>query len=317
MENEDELVRMIKRELGADEGFEDAESIPLLGKQLLVTTDMLTEGDDFPPGMPYDAIGWKAVTASLSDLAAAGAKPLGMTMAWGLPRVMPSDGARQIAKGMAKCARAHKTRVYGGDLNEGESITLCGTAFGVARYPLRRGGAKPGDLLAVTGPLGASSAGYLLYWSKKERKTESEERMLRKFNYPEARVSLMADLNSRSLVRAATDISDGFSSAVRNICEGSNAGALVEYVGVPMEEGFEEFCEKNRRKPFELLNLGCDYEIVAAFPQECFSAAKRIAKAKGCDLYEIGTVLKQEQGILLEKDGKLMPLPKEKYSHFD
>ena len=112
MENEDELVRMIKRELGADSGFEDAESVPFLGKQLLVTTDMLTDGDDFPPGMPYDAIGWKAVAASLSDLAAAGAKPLGMTMAWGLPRVMPEEGARQIAKGMAKCARAHKTRVW-------------------------------------------------------------------------------------------------------------------------------------------------------------------------------------------------------------
>jgi len=317
MESEDELARRIKRELGADERFEDAESIEYLGKQLLVTTDMLTEGDDFPPGMPYDAIGWKAVAASLSDIAATGAKPLGVTMAWGLPRVMPTDAALQIAKGMAKCARAHKTSVIGGDINETERITLCGTAFGSARYPLRRGGAKPGDLLAVTGKLGASAAGFLLYWSKKERKTESEERMLSKFNYPQARVSLMAELNSKSLVRAATDISDGFSAAIYNICNESRTGALVEYVGVPMEEGFEEFCNRNRKKSLELLNLGCDYEIVAAFPQECFSAAKRIARAKGCELFEIGTILKPEQGVILEKDGKLAPLPKDKYSHFD
>jgi len=314
MATEEELTRLIKKEIGADPNFEDAEAIRYLGKNIVATTDMLTEGDDFPPGMPYEAIGWKAVSASLSDLAAAGAKPLGVLMAWGLPRIMPEEGAQLIARGMAKCARAHKTRVLGGDLNEAETITLCGTAIGIARYPLRRGNAKPGDLLAATGALGASAAGYLLYWSKKERKIPAEEKMLQKFNFPLARTAMMEELNAKGLVRAATDISDGFSSAVYNICNESGTGALVEYIGIPMEDGFEEFCRKSGKQPFELLNLGCDYEIVASIPQECFSAAKKIAEKHGCPLHEIGTVLKKD--VLLEKDGKLSPLPKEKFSHF-
>jgi thiamine-monophosphate kinase len=314
MATEEELVRLVKRELGADSGFEDAEILPFSGKNIVATTDMLTEGDDFPPGMPYDAIGWNAVAANLSDIAAAGARPLGVLMAWGLPRVIPEQGVRGIARGMARCARAHRTRVIGGDMNETETVSLCGTAFGVARYPLRRSTAKPGDLLAVTGPVGASAVGYLVYWSKKARRAPGEEKMLQRFNYPSARTQLMAELNGKGLVRAATDISDGLSASVHNVCRESGTGALVEYIGIPMFEGFEDYCRKEGKQPLELLNLSCDYEILAAFPQECFPAARKIARRLGGELYEIGTVLKKD--VLLEKDGKIAPLPRKGFAHF-
>jgi len=315
MATEEKLTWLIRKEMGMGGSFEDAETFLFSGKNVVATTDMLTEGDDFPPGMPYDAIGWNAVAANLSDVAACGAKPLGVLVAWGVPKNLPEEGARQIARGMAKCARAHGTKVLGGDINETERICLCGTAFGAARYPLRRGGAKPGDILAVTGRLGASAAGYLIYWSKRERKTPNEERMLERFNYPLVRMALMAELNSKGLVRAATDISDGFSSAVHGICEASCTGALVENVGIPLFDGFEEFCKANKRMPLELLNLACDYEVVAAIPQECFTAAKRIAKVRKTDLYEVGTVLRQD--VLFEKDGRITKLPKKGFAHFE
>lgn len=315
MPTEEELTLIVKKALGAGSGFEDAESVSFAGKELVVTTDMLSEGDDFPPGMPYDAIGWNAVAATLSDVAAAGAKPLGVLVAWGLPRIVPEAGVKEMALGMARCARAHRTKVIGGDMNESESVVLCGTGFGVARYPLKRSTAKPGDILALTGKIGASAAGYLIYWSKREKRSASEDKMLQRFNYPPARTPLMAELNAKGLARAATDISDGFSSAVHGICKESGVGALVEHVGIPMFEGFEEFCNRNSKNPLELLNLGCDYEILAAIPQECFSAAKRIAKSHGTDLYEVGTVLKKD--VLLEKDGKLAPLPKKGFAHFE
>lgn len=314
MSREDELTLIIRKALGMGEAFEDAEAIPYLGKHLVATTDMLNEGGDFPPGMPYDAIGWNAVAANLSDLASAGAKPLGLLMACGLPRKMPEEGVRLIAEGMAKCAKQHKTRVLGGDLNETESIILTGTAFGIARFPIRRSGAKPGDMLVLTGPLGASAAGYLVYWSKKERKTPVEEKLVHRFNYPAARTALMAELNIKGLVNSATDISDGLASSVHNICSESKTGALVEYVGIPLFEGFEEYCRKNSKAPLELLNLGSDYEILASLPQECFSAARRIARRHGGELFEIGTVLRKD--VLIEKDGKVAPFPKTGFAHF-
>ena len=216
---------------------------------------------------------------------------------------------------MAACARARHTRVLGGDMNESESIVLTGTAFGIARYPLRRTGARPGDLLAVTGRLGASAAGYRIYWSKREKKTQLEQKMLHRFNFPLARTKLMAELNSRGLVRAATDISDGLSTSVHNLCRESGTGALVEYVGIPMFEGFEEYCRKENRMPLELLNLSADYEILAAFQQESFLAARNIARRLGGELHEIGTVLKKD--VLLEKEGRIAPLPRKGFAHFE
>ena len=68
MTTEEELTRLVKREIGADASFEDAEIVPFLGKHLVATTDMLTEGDDFPPGMPYDAIGWNAEGEHLHEV---------------------------------------------------------------------------------------------------------------------------------------------------------------------------------------------------------------------------------------------------------
>ena len=315
MSREEELTLALRKALGLGAESEDAEAIPYLGKHLVATTDMLNEGSDFPPGMPYDAIGWNAVAANLSDIAAAGAKPLGLLMACGFPRNMPEEGIRKIAGGMAKCAKAHRTRVLGGDLNETEGVVLTGTAFGVARFPLRRAGAKPGDMLVLTGPLGASAAGYLIYWSKKEKKTPAEEKILNRFNYPLARTGLMSELNSKGLVNSATDISDGLAASVHNICRESGAGALVEYMGIPLFEGFEEYCQKSGKAPLELLNLGADYEILASMPQECFSAARNIARRHGGELYEIGTVLKKD--VLIEKDGRVAPFPKTGFAHFE
>ena len=104
MATEQEIVGIIRRELGLGSPLEDAEVIPFAGKNLIATTDMLTEGSDFPPGMPYEAIGWNAVAANLSDLAAAGARPSGVLMACGFPRLLPEEGTREIARGMARWA---------------------------------------------------------------------------------------------------------------------------------------------------------------------------------------------------------------------
>ncbi|MCX8194906.1 MAG: thiamine-phosphate kinase [Candidatus Micrarchaeota archaeon] len=314
MVSELDAICIIKKELRVESGFEDAECIPYKGKNIVATTDMLTEGEDFPPGLSYEGIGWNTVAANLSDLAAAGAKPIGVLVAWGLPREIPPDGIRQIAAGMSSCARAHKTRVIGGDMNETDKIVMCGTAIGVARYPLRRSGAKPGDILALTGKLGASAAGYHLFWSKKQKLTLTEEAIKKRFERPIAPTQLMSELNLRGLVHAATDISDGFAAAVHNLCSASGTGALIEYIGLPFFEGVEEFCKKSGKSPLELINLSADYEVLAAIPPECFLAAKRTAERHKTHLYEVGTVLKKE--VLLEKDGKISPLSCNGFFHF-
>src|SRR5271157_5268442 len=109
---EDDVINLIRDELGISGSFEDAEAVPFKGTKLMVTTDMLSEGDDFPDGMPSYAVGWVSVAANLSDLAAVGAAPLGLVMAWGFPDI-GEERIREIARGMKECAAFHGTRIFG------------------------------------------------------------------------------------------------------------------------------------------------------------------------------------------------------------
>lgn len=130
----------------------------------VVTTDMLVASRHFPPGTLPEQMGRRAVVVNLSDLAAMGAKPLGLIFSVGLPRRLKVKFVERLVRGMDVAAREHGTYVIGGDLSESKEVVISGAAFGVAhkRELLTRSGAKVGDLIAVTGRLGAAAAGLKL-----------------------------------------------------------------------------------------------------------------------------------------------------------
>ncbi|MCS7131497.1 MAG: thiamine-phosphate kinase, partial [Hadesarchaea archaeon] len=140
---------------------DDAAAIDIDGRYLVVTTDMLVAGWHFPPGTTAEQMGLKAVIVNLSDLAAMGAEPLGLVFSVGLPRDLDVEFVRKMIRGMDATARKYGTYVVGGDLDESEEIIIAGAAFGLARKRmlLTRSGAKPGNIVAVTGSLGAAAAG--------------------------------------------------------------------------------------------------------------------------------------------------------------
>jgi thiamine-monophosphate kinase len=132
------------------------------GQSLVVTTDMLVDGVHFSnvTTSPEDA-GWRAAAANLSDLAAMGASPLGITVGLGLPGEVSVSWVERLYQGMTECLQKYNTPIVGGDIVRSPVTTLSITAFGQVHPSqiIRRSGAQVGDAIVVTGIHGASRAG--------------------------------------------------------------------------------------------------------------------------------------------------------------
>lgn len=313
--DEIEIINTIRRGIGVSGHFEDGERIVFNETNLIATTDMLNDGDDFPEGTPFEAMGWISVAANLSDLAAVGAKPLFLLMSWGIP---PSFGEREIseiASGMGKCAEFHGVRILGGDVNRTDKLVINGTAVGFSQKPISRAGTKEGDVLFLTGKVGATAAAYLIYKKGGSKtKISYEKNFLSRFCKPVIPLELMQELAGKGIVNAATDLSDGLSPAIHNICRESGIGAEVDYAEIPFFEGVEEFAARNKTTPLSLANYGNDYEILMAVGKEKAQVAKKIAKKNKISLFEIGKIKKGK--IEMVRSGKISPFPKEGFSHF-
>ena len=134
----------------------------IIGKDTVVSTDIVTFDRHFPAGMTYEQFGWYAAAVNFSDLAAMGARPIGFLAGLALPLDLDSKAAYDIMSGIDQCCEFCGTGIVGGDTKTGPGI-VAGTAIGTmdGRKPMLRSGASPGDVVAVTGPLGSPAAGFI------------------------------------------------------------------------------------------------------------------------------------------------------------
>ncbi|HEV3504708.1 MAG TPA: thiamine-phosphate kinase, partial [Actinomycetes bacterium] len=136
---------------------------PTPGHRLVVTTDVLVEGLDFTAELSEPADwGWKAVVANLSDLAAMAAEARWLVLALTVPEATPVATLERVYAGVREACVTFGVALVGGDVSAGPALSLAVTALGEAERPVLRSGARPGDRLAVSGPLGAAAAGLAL-----------------------------------------------------------------------------------------------------------------------------------------------------------
>ncbi|HZD01904.1 MAG TPA: thiamine-phosphate kinase, partial [Actinomycetes bacterium] len=150
---------------GVEVGVGDDAAVltPTPGRKLVVTTDVLVEGRHFSAGLSAPADwGWKAVVVNCSDVAAMGALPRWLVLALTVPADTPVEVLDQVYAGIGEASRAFAVDLVGGDVSDGPALSLAVTALGEAERVVTRGGARPGDHLAVSGPLGAAAAGLAL-----------------------------------------------------------------------------------------------------------------------------------------------------------
>ena len=252
------FIDWLRGRVGADPRLEvplgdDAAVLrPPAGRRIVVTVDMLTEGVDFllGPGASARAVGHKALAVNLSDLAAMGARPEAAFVAVALPRDHAATVARELFEGIAPLAARFGVALAGGDTNTWDgplvvSVTALGSVAPGAAW--RRDGARPGDLLVVTGPCGGSLLGRHLLVAP--------------------RCDEALAIAGRFAVHAAIDVSDGLSLDLDRLLRASGVGATLDLAAVPIHDDARRAGSQDGRSPLDhALGDGEDFELVLAMP---------------------------------------------------
>ncbi|MGH2773113.1 MAG: thiamine-phosphate kinase [Actinomycetota bacterium] len=281
------------------------------GEEALVTTDLLVEKVHFDLQLtgPSD-LGYKAMAANLSDIAAMGGTAWRAVAALALRPELDMAWVEDLFSGMAGCAGQFGCGIIGGDITRGDCLTIAVTALGRAgEAVVFRSGALPGDAVAVTGTLGASAAGYrLLRAGNRERSDllDAHRRPVPRLPEAEALVPHRPT--------AMIDISDGLVADLGHICEASEVGVVVEASALPMVDlsglGID-------RGALQLaLGGGEDYELCFTIASGRFEAASAaVTAATGTPVSRIGEIVEDTRGRVLLIEGDEEPLVAPGWDH--
>lgn len=291
---------------------------PSRSNRSVITTDALIEGVHFSLTWmsPQDA-GWRAMAANASDVAAMGARPVLATVALGVPESATEDAILDCYRGMDACARAYGIEIAGGDLTRAPAWTVAITAIGEVRASnlKLRSGARPGDVLAVTGQLGASRAGLLQLQERIALQSDVRDEALRAHRRPNARVAEGRFLAASRFVHAMMDCSDGLSTDLRRLMSASKTGARV--TDVPVAAAARAAAMQLGEDPERFgLAGGEDFELLIAVSPRAFShLAIRFQARFGRPLLRVGTVQADER-VVMVKQGREEPLERSGWDHF-
>ncbi|UIO99624.1 thiamine-phosphate kinase [Halobaculum sp. CBA1158] len=265
----------------------------------VLTTDMLHEATDFPAGVDRYTAGWRSVAASLSDVAAMGADAEAAVAAYGAPTFDPDEVADFVRGARDACA-AVDAEYVGGDLDEHGEFTVATTALGATTDPVRRGGARRGDAVCVTGTFGRSAAALRAF------EAGDAERGNELFRFT-PRVA--AGVALRPYATAMMDSSDGLARSLHQLVEASDVSDLgmdITESYVPVDDAVrEEFDDPEERREAALF-FGEDFELVFTLPSDAVEDAR---EASPTPISVIGNVT--WDGIRI--DGE--PLPDRGYGH--
>lgn len=246
---------------------DDAAVVTAPDGRVVACTDMLVEGNHFRRDWCSAAdVGHKAAAANLADIAAMGAKPTALLAAVAAPQDMPAEWLEGLASGLAAEAAAVGAAVIGGDTTRGELLTITVTALGdlEGREPVTRGGAKPGDVLALAGRIGWAAAGLNVL----SRGFRSPGALVGAYRRPQPPYSAGCDAALMG-VRAMIDVSDGLLADVGHIATASGVAIDVDTATLPVSETMRNAAEAlGTDARGWLLTGGEDHALAAAFPPD-------------------------------------------------
>ncbi|MBM4070695.1 MAG: thiamine-monophosphate kinase [Planctomycetes bacterium] len=264
--------------------------------QWLATTDMLLEGTHFRLGeVSARQVGRKALAVNLSDIAAMAGRPVAALVSLGLPQSGASL-AEEVYLGLREMADAFQTAIVGGDTNAWNgglvvSVTLLGEVS--ERGAVTRGGARPGDWLLVTGPLGGSILGKHLDFT------------------PRVREAL--ELHRHADLHAMIDISDGLAADVGHLCEESRCGVVLRAADIPISDAAQQLRD-GKSALDHALGDGEDFELAFAVSAADGAKLLREQPIAGVRVSRVGEFV-ADTGMWLEDDGKRRPLAARGFQH--
>jgi len=286
------------------------------GYLAVLKTDMLVDKTDVPPGMSLWQAARKAVVMNISDFAAKGVAPKALMVSLGLPRGLSEKDVEKIGKGLNAGAREYDTYIIGGDTGEASDLVVSVSLFGIAKKGevMLRSGARPGDIVAVTGFFGKPSAGLRILLNDLEASTDIRKVLVKSVLMPKARLKEGLVLGKTKAVTASIDSSDGLAWSLHEIARASNVGFRIDKLPIaPEAEAFAEIFD------MDIVELslygGEEYELIVTINPRLWKSTERaVANAKG-ELFPIGKVT-AEKDVLLELGGKECRIEPRGYEHF-
>jgi thiamine-monophosphate kinase len=304
------------QKLLSDKGIgDDCAYIPWGRDYILATTDAITIRTHLPWKSPR-AWGWHVAAVNLSDIASKGGEPLGLLLSLLLPPDTSTDTVMDIMRGARDCCSEYGTKVIGGDTKEGFEICLAGTALG--RIPrnefMPRSGARPGDIFGLTGEVGAAAAGFLSLRGEARRGKASRplKGPLARLLLPIPRISAGRAAARTRKVHASTDLSDGLSASVHQICQASGTGAELLWDALPVSRSLKRMSMASEEW---VLHFGGDYELLMAVPPDSWEQVRCSVERSGTAFTPVGRVTKG-RNVSLSGRGWTKPLMYGGWEHF-
>lgn len=322
---EDRLIGRFFKPLASHPGAlalsDDAACLtPPAGHDLVLTADVVVAGVHFFATDPAETIGKKALRVNLSDLAAKGAAPVGALMTISLPGRADEAWMEKFARGLGEDCAAYGCPLFGGDTSKTPGpLSISITAIGQvpAGGMVRRAGARPGDLVVVSGTIGDAALGLralrngamlggLYHYQTDE--------LIRRYRIPEPRSALAPLL--RAYASAAMDVSDGLAGDLGKLAQSSGLAASIEVAKVPLSNPAYDALQTVPALLQDVLTGGDDYEVLAAIPEARFPEFAEAAGAAGVPVSAIGRFSAGEGIRVVGLDGKELSFAKTAYSHF-
>jgi len=321
---EDRLIARFFKPLARHPGALDlvddcAVLTPAPGTDVVLKADAIIGGVHFFPEDPADAVARKGLRVNLSDLAAKGATPLGFLLSLALPKGTDETWLEAFARGLGEDAERYRCPLLGGDTDRTGGPTMISiAAFGSVPTGrmVRRGGAKPGDHVFVTGTIGDAALGLRLRqgapWT-----LEAKQRahLLDRYLLPQPRNALAEAV--RAHASAAMDVSDGLVGDFTKLCRASHLSAEIDATRVPLSDAARAVTGADASALETCLTGGDDYEIVCTIPDSEIAAFRNAAASAGVAVTEIGRTVEGEGAPrVLGADAKLLRFTRGSFSHF-
>ncbi|MCB2189457.1 MAG: thiamine-phosphate kinase [Deltaproteobacteria bacterium] len=326
--SEEEIIRLVASltqdaspELAVGIG-DDAAVMLLGGERVVVTTDLLVEGVHFD--LTYFSaqdLGYKAMAANLSDLAAMGAVPRWGFLSMGLPPRPQREFVEGLLRGLSEAGAAQGLSLAGGDTVRSPKLVLNLCLMGLTgkAKPLLRRGARVGDAVCVTGTLGGSAAGLTWLQQGGDPADPGVAAACQAHLRPQARVAAGRALAETGKVHAMMDLSDGLASDLARLCRASQVGAIVNEPLLPLAPAAVEAAGRLEKSALDwALRGGEDFELMfACEPGEVQLMAEMVADAEGgLATVRVGTITKGPGVFLKRADGSQEEITLQGFDHF-
>jgi thiamine-monophosphate kinase len=304
---------------GALDLKDDAATITIpQGHELVVTADTLVEGVHFLKSDPPGSIARKSLRVNLSDLAAKGASAQSYMLALSLAPWIDDDWLKRFAEGLAADQAQFGVTLIGGDTTSTPAVlTITIAAFGTVPLGkmLKRGGARPGDRIFVSGTIG-DAGGFLSVLDGEGARIDAELRdtLAARYRTPTPRTSLGPKLIG--LASAAVDVSDGLLADVGHIADVSRARILIEAAKIPLSGALRVLWGTDLEAIIRAASAGDDYEIAFAAPESSRNAIANVSRECDILVHEIGRVEEGEGVSLLDLGGCPVALGRLGFTHF-